>query len=162
MKEPRWLNDSEQLAWRALDVIVNRGLPQLEKTFRQSDMLMIEYRILAALSEAPGDEMRLSDLADLSNTSQSRLTHRMRRLLDRGDVEKRSSPDDGRVTYARLTPVGRERVEAIAPQHANDIQELIFDHLTSAQTEGLADALAAIAAVLCDHEHFQPDPAADA
>ncbi len=161
MDETRWLNDSEQLAWRALGVIVNRGLPQLERTFRQHDMLMIEYRILAALSEAPGDEMRLSHLADLANTSQSRLTHRMRRLCGRGDVERRSSPDDGRVTYARLTPAGRERLEAIAPQHVTDIQELIFDHLTSAQTEGLADTLSAIAADLCDHEHFRPNPAAD-
>ena len=156
MGEPRWLDDTQEHAWRALCVLARRGLPQLEQTFRDHDMLMVHYSILAALSETPDNEIRLSDLADLSNTSPSRLSHRIRHLLARGDVETRTSPDDRRVTYAKLTPTGRKHLETIAPQHANDVHELIFDHLTPDQTIALADALAALAATLCNHDHFHP------
>ena len=156
MGEPRWLDDTQEHAWRALCVPTRRGLPQLEKTSRNHEMLMVHYYILAALSEAPDNERRLSDLADLSNTSPSRLSHRIRPLLARGDIETRTSPDDRRVTYAKLTRTGRKRLETIAPQHANDVHKLIFDHLTPDQTIALADALAAIAATLCNHDHFRP------
>lgn len=154
MDEPRWLNDTQQHAWRALRVLVNRGLPQLQRTFRDNDMLMIEYGILAALSEAPDAEMRLSDLANLADSSQSRLTRRMRRLMARGDVKTRDSSDDRRVTYAELTATGRRRLQTIAPQHAEDVQRLIFDHLDPDQTSAFADALATVASTLCDHDHF--------
>lgn len=158
MADPRWLNDTQQLAWRALGVLTRRGLPQLEATFREHDMLMVHYGILAALSEAPGHEMRLTDLANLSNTSPSRLSHRMRHLMARGDIETRPCLSDRRVTYARLTPTGRQRLEHIAATHAGDVQQLIFDHLTPDQTTALADALATIAATLCDHHHYQAPP----
>ena len=118
-------------------------------------MIMIEYGILVALSEASHAEMRLSDLANLSNSSQSRLTHRMKRLMARGDIETRECSDDRRVTYATITATGRKRLEIVAPQHAEDVQRLIFDHLDPDQTSAFADALATIAATLCDHEHFQ-------
>ncbi len=155
MDEPRWLNDTQQHAWRALRVLMNRGLPQLQRTFRDNDMLMIEFGILVALSEAPNSEMRLSDLANFSNSSQSRLTHRMKRLMARGDIATRESSDDRRVTYAEITATGRRRLESVAPQHAEDVQQLIFDHLDPDQTSAFADALATIAATLCDHDHFQ-------
>lgn len=155
MDEPRWLNDTQETAWRALCVVVSE-LPQLERLFRDHDLLMIQYGILSTLSDTPQGEMRLHDLANLSNCSQSRLTHRMRRLIEHGDVATRDDPDDRRVTLASLTPAGRERVEALAPQHADDVQRLIFDHLTPKQTAALADALSTIAATLCDHAHFHP------
>lgn len=157
MTETRWLNETEQQAWRALNVIANRGLPRLERSLRDNDMLLIEYGIFVALSEVPGGEMRLSDLADFANTSQSRLSHRLRSMVERGDVETRESETDRRATYARLTPTGLKRLKKVAPVHAEDVQQLLFDHLDDEQTAALAEALSTIAATLCDHTHFQPD-----
>ena len=153
--EPRWLDETQQQAWRALLVLVNRGLPELERTLKRHDLLVVHYSILVVLSEAPDGTLRLSDLADAANLSPSRLTHRLRRLVDRGDVAIESADDDGRGKNAILTPEGRRRLEAVAPLHAEDVQRLVFDHLDADETACLAAALSKVAGVLCDHEHFR-------
>lgn len=157
MEAPRWLDDTQQQAWRALLVMVNRGLPALERTLKQHDLLVVHFAILVALSESPADTMRLSDLADAANLSQSRLTHRLRTLTDRGDVSVDQDPQDGRGKYATLTKQGRRRLESVAPLHAENVQRLVFDHLDAAETECLARALSKVASNLCTHEHFRSD-----
>lgn len=155
MTEPRWLDDTQQLAWQGLLALINRGLPEIERTLKAHDLLTIQYGILVALADAPEMTLRLSDLANRSNTSQSRLTHRLRDLVSRGDIAISDDPMDRRAKNATLTPVGLERLETIAPMHVEDVQRLIFDQLDTAQTAAFADALSAIAANLCDHEQFQ-------
>ena len=68
---------------------------------KQHGLLTVHYSILVALSAAPDDTMRLSELAERANVSQSRLTHRLRTLVGRGDVSitgTGSAPDDGAPT----------------------------------------------------------------
>jgi len=155
MSEPRWLDDTQQLAWQGFLAIINRGLPEMERTLKAHGLLTIQYGILVALADAPEMTLRLSDLANRSNTSQSRLTHRLRDLVARGDIAISDDPSDRRAKNATLTPTGLKRLETVAPIHVEDVQRLIFDQLDPAQTTALADALAAIAADLCDHEQFQ-------
>ena len=155
MAETKWLDDTQQQAWRALLVIYNRGMPELERTLKEHDLLVVHYLIFVELSAAPGDTMRLSDLADAANLSQSRLTHRLRALVDRGDVSIDQDPEDGRGKFATLTPEGRKRLEAIAPVHVEDVRRMIFDHLDPAETKALAGALSKVACHLCDHQHFR-------
>ena len=157
MAEPRWLNETQQQAWRALLVLVNRGMPELERTLKEHDLLVVHYSILVALSSAADDTMRLSELADAANLSQSRLTHRLRTLTERGDVEIKADAEDRRGKHATLTKVGRQRLESVAPLHAEDVQRIVFDQLEPAETECLASALSKIAGNLCDHEHFLPN-----
>ncbi len=153
----RWLDDTQQRAWQAVLVFVNRGLPELERTLKAQGLLVVHYSILVALSSAPDDTMRLSELADAANLSQSRLTHRLRTMIDDGHVEITADDDDGRAKNARLTPAGRQLLERVAPIHAEDVQRLVFDHLDAAETTALADALSKIACTLCDHDVFAPD-----
>jgi DNA-binding MarR family transcriptional regulator len=157
MAETRWLDETQQQAWRAFLVLVNRGLPELERTLKEHDLLAVHYSILVALSGATNDTMRLSDLADAANLSQSRLTHRLRRLTERGDVAIEADTEDRRGKHATLTPAGRRRLESVAPLHAEDVQRLVFDHLDPTETECLARALSKVAGNLCEHEHFIPD-----
>jgi DNA-binding MarR family transcriptional regulator len=157
MTEPRWLNETEQQAWRAILVLVHRGVPGLERTLKEHGLLNVHYSVLVALSESPDRTMRLSDLADAANLSQSRLTHRLRALVERGDVLVDQDPHDGRGKNATLTPAGFRRLEQVAPVHADDVQRLVFDHLDATETECLARALSKVAGNLCGHEHFVPD-----
>ncbi|MEM7287171.1 MAG: MarR family transcriptional regulator [Actinomycetota bacterium] len=154
MTDDRWLDETQQQAWRALLVFVNRGLPQLERTLKEHDLLVVHYSILVALSDAPDDTMRLTELADAANLSQSRLTHRLRTMIDRGHVEIAADADDGRGKNATLTAAGRQLLERVAPIHADDVRCLVFDHLDGAETAALANAMSKVARTLCDHDAF--------
>ncbi len=156
MTAPRWLDETQQQAWQGLLVIMLRVFPEVERTFKANDLLSVQYGILVALADAPGHTLRLTELADSANTSQSRLTHRLRDLVSRGDVELTEDPQDRRAKNATITTAGRRRLDKIAPSHVEDIQRLIFDHLDENQTAALADALSAVAATACDHELFKP------
>jgi DNA-binding MarR family transcriptional regulator len=154
MDEPRWLDAEQQRAWRALLVFVERGLPEIERTMKEHDLLVVHFSILVALSEAPDRTMRLTDLADAANVSPSRLTHRLRTLTERRDVTIAADPQDGRAKRASLTATGRQRLEEVAQPHAQDVLRLVFDHLGPAETTVVADALSKVAAGLCDHPAF--------
>jgi DNA-binding MarR family transcriptional regulator len=159
METTRWLDETQQQAWRALLVFINRGLPQLERTLKGHDLLVVHYSMLVALSSAQNDTMRLSDLADAANLSQSRLTHRLRTLVERGIVEITADPDDGRGKNATLTTSGRALLESVAPLHAEDVQQLFFDHLTPTDSANLASALSKVAYSLCAQQCYAPPEA---
>lgn len=156
MPEPRWLNETQQQAWRAFLVLVNRGVPNLERTLKEHDLFIVHYVILVALSESPNDTMRMSELAEAANLSRSRLAHRIETLIDRGDVSVDRDLEDQRGKHASLTAKGRRRLESGAPLHAEDVQQLLFDHLDPTETECFARALTKIAASLCTQERFHP------
>ncbi len=157
--ETRWLDETQQQAWQAMLVFFHRGLPALERTFKAHDLLVVHFSILVALSEAPGKTLGLSELADFSNVSQSRLTHRLRTLIERGEVVIEPDPIDKRAKNATLTPAGQDRLDLVTPTHAEDVQQLFFDHLDPHETEVLAGALAKVARNLCAHEQFARDEA---
>lgn len=154
MTEPRWLDATQQQAWRSLTIFVNRGLPEIERTLKQHDLLFVHYGIFVALSASPNRTMRLSDLANSANLSQSRLTHRLRTLVERGAVRVHQDPNDGRAKFATLTDEGFAQLEAAAPAHAEDVQRLVFDHLEPVEVECLANALGKVATALFDYEGF--------
>ena len=133
---------------------MSRAFPEIERSLQCHGISTVHYQIYAALSEAPGHTLRLSELAAGANVSQSRLSHRLRALIDRGDVIVSDDPDDRRAKNATLTTSGFQRLEDVAPKHAEDVQRLIFDSLTPAQTEGLADAASTISEHLCEHPEY--------
>src|SRR5258705_1724471 len=143
-EEPRWLDETERRAWMSLLAIVLVGLPELERTFRPHGLVHVEYGLLAALSDQ-ADGLRLSDLANQMNMSPSRLSHRMRKLVELGYVEISGSSCDGRVSIARVTDESRDFSASVSPAHVADVRRLIFDHLDPKQVDALADALGAVA-----------------
>lgn len=156
--EPNWLDDTEQRAWRALLAVSSRALPEIQRRLKARDLLGAHYYVFVALSEAPGQTLRLSALADGANMSQSRLTHSIRPLIERGDIAICGDPNDRRAKNASLTDAGRNRLECIAPLHADDVKQLVFDPLTDEQTAALADALTAVSNHLCEHpEYLNPN-----
>ena len=145
------LSDTETRAWRAFLILWRVGLPSMDRTFRKQGLNHLEFGILATLSEQPRGSMSPSELADLAGISSSRLSHRLRVMEERDDIERRSAGNDGRMVEVRVTRAGRRRVAAALDEHRSDIRRLMFEPLDEAQTEALADALMAIASRLTDH-----------
>jgi SAM-dependent methyltransferase len=73
-----------------------------------------------------------------------RLSHVVRRLEDRGLVERFPCPQDGRATNARLTPAGWTTVVDTAPGHVATVRNNVIDALTPEQTTQLAAIAEAI------------------
>src|SRR6476646_5733230 len=103
----RWLTAEEQRAWRAYlesnKVLFDALDRRLQRT---ADMPHAYYEILVRLSEAPGRAMRMSELADITLSSRSRLSHATARLEERGWVVRTPHETDRRGQIATLTDAG--------------------------------------------------------
>jgi DNA-binding MarR family transcriptional regulator len=143
----RWLTGEEQRAWRlfltATQTLFSAVEGQLQ---RDSAIPHGYYEILVRLSEADGRELRMSQLAEASTSSKSRLSHAVARLEERGWVERVNCPTDRRGQVARLTDTGYAALEAAAPGHAEQVRRCLFDRLTGDQVSQLAAISTAIAA----------------
>ena len=103
-----------------------------------------EYYVLAMLSEAPERTLRMTSLAQRTNATLPRLSHVVRRLEDRGLVDRFPCPEDGRATNARLTDAGWDAVVAAAPGHVTTVRRNVLDPLSReqvAQLRAISDAL---------------------
>jgi DNA-binding MarR family transcriptional regulator len=103
------------------------------------------------LSEAPARSRRMSDLARRANQSQSRLSHTVARLEERGWVRRERAREDGRGALAVLTDAGWDVVREVAPGHVDAVREAMFAPLTDEQARALGEALQAVV------ERLDPD-----
>ncbi|MCC9197050.1 MarR family transcriptional regulator [Arthrobacter sp. zg-Y820] len=135
---PRWLSPDERRAWLALYAVATRLTPTLDADlFRRARITLFDYHVLAMASEAPGRALPMSELAARSNASLSRLSHVVKKLENRGWMERSPSPDDARVTTAALTDEGLAALEGLAPDHVRSVRDLVFDGLDARDVEDL-------------------------
>ncbi|MFF0867522.1 MarR family winged helix-turn-helix transcriptional regulator [Nonomuraea sp. NPDC003560] len=141
----RWLDPDEQQTWRdflAAGQLINEALDrQLQ---REAGMPHTYYMILVALSEAPDRSMRMSELAARAQSSQSRLSHAVARLEERGWVRRERCPADGRGNIAVLTDEGFATLAATAPGHVEEVRRSLFDVLTPEQVRELGAICSAV------------------
>ena len=134
----RWLTEDERAAWLRLVAVVELLPGVLDSQLRaEAGLRHFEYYVLAMLSEAPEHILRMASLAQRTNATLPRLSHVVRRLEDRGLVQRYPCPEDGRATNARLTPAGWDAVVAAAPGHVETVRRSVLDPLTPAQLEQL-------------------------
>jgi DNA-binding MarR family transcriptional regulator len=81
----------------------------------------------------------MTSLAQRTNATLPRLSHVVRRLEDRGLVDRFPCPDDGRATDARLTGDGWDAVVAAAPGHVTTVRRNVLDPLSREQVAQLRD-----------------------
>jgi DNA-binding MarR family transcriptional regulator len=138
---PRWLDDEQQASWRAFAAAMHKLRWALECQLQEeAGLSFIEYHALARLSENPGHTMRMSDLAEVTNASLSRLSHLVKRLELRNLVRREPDPTDGRYTNAILTRAGLRLLTASAPAHVAKVRELVIDALSPAELRQLRRA----------------------
>ncbi len=138
--EPQWLTADEREAWLRLIGVVELLPGVLDAQLRaDSGLTHFEYFVLAMLSEAQDRTLRMTWLARRTNATLPRLSHVVRRLEDRGLVERFPCPEDGRATNARLTESGWRTVVAAAPGHVETVRRSVVDALTPEQLAQLRD-----------------------
>jgi DNA-binding MarR family transcriptional regulator len=138
MDAPRWLTDEEQQVWRRFVEVLVKVPAALEAQLqRDAGITHMGYVVLFNLSEQDDRRMAMSRLAKNASASLSRLSHVVARLEAQGWVRRERDPEDGRVQIAVLTDDGYAKVVESAPGHAEAVQQLVFDRLTSAQIRQL-------------------------
>lgn len=136
--DARWLDDRERAAWVRLAAVLELLPGVLDSQLRRDcELTHFEYYSLAMLSEAPRRTLRMTALAAQTNSTLPRLSHVIRRLEDRGLVERFPCPEDARATNVRLTPGGWEAVRAAAPGHVENVRRHVIDALTDEQVDQL-------------------------
>lgn len=140
-----WLDRTQLAAWVRVAAVLELLPGVLDGQLRRdADLLHFEYFVLAMLSEAPGRTLRMTELAQQTNATLPRLSHVVRRLEERGLVERVPCPQDRRATNARLTAGGWATVQAVAPGHVAAVRQHVIDALTPeqvAQLTAIADAI---------------------
>jgi DNA-binding MarR family transcriptional regulator len=109
------------------------------------DVSMREYDVLYTLSKCP-EPQRLSDLGRHVLLSQPALSRLVDRLAERGLVERRPDPADGRGVRLALTAAGRGLQRQVGRRHARGVASAMTAGLTSGeltQLEALCRKLAA-------------------
>jgi len=146
MAEPRWLDETEQRAWRAFIAaqrVINSKIEQ--QLQRDSGMPHTYFEILVRLADAPDGRLRMSELALSTLGSRSRLSHAVDRLEKNGWVCRQDVETDRRGQVAVLTDHGREVLRAAAPGHVDTVRQLVFDALSAEQVGQLYEICAALA-----------------
>jgi DNA-binding MarR family transcriptional regulator len=161
MSDPVWLSDDEQRTWRRTAAVMTLLPAALDAQLqRDAGLTQFSYLVLAMLSEEPGHTLPMSELASTVSSSLSRLSHVVSRLEQQGWVVREPCPGNGRVTMARLTGSGSEKVRATAPGHAAEVRRLVFDAIGCDRVGDLGEITGAILARLDPAGKMRANPLA--
>ena len=136
----RWLNPDEMRAWRAYVSALTLLEDALDRQLQQdAGMPHLYYSILANLSDAPEHRMRMTDLAESTKITRSRLTYAVTRLEKDGLLRREQCRWDKRGSIAALTDEGLATLERVAPGHVEAVRSAVFDQLTPEQVGQLEE-----------------------
>jgi DNA-binding MarR family transcriptional regulator len=148
MSRIRWLDPDEERAWRRyrrmrtlLDLQIARDLNH------DSGLSETDYDVLSTLSGSSDGSWRARELGARLMWSTSRLAHQVRRMEQRGLVERRGTDEDARGAVVALTAHGWATLRAAAPRHVESVRRNFVDLLTPAEIK----ALDRIASKVVDH-----------
>lgn len=136
------LDDTELGAFFALMEVSSLLQHAVDQQLRtEGGLTNVQFKVLMALREAPGGQLRMTDLADGLVLSRSGLTYQASLLEKAGLVVRAPSPEDERSTTVGLTPEGRERIETVLSGHVAVVRQMLIDPLSREDVVALGDAL---------------------
>ncbi len=145
---PHWLTAQEQGAWRAYIRLAKMLMRQLDRDLHPFGLTTNDYEILVELSESPHHRLRMTELADLTAQSRSRLSHQVTRMEARGLVQRDACDGDKRGTFAVITERGLAIIEQVAPYHVESVRRHFMEHLSGEQLATMSQTFEPILEIL--------------
>jgi DNA-binding MarR family transcriptional regulator len=108
---------------------------------REHGLTLNDYEVLLHLSHAEGTRLRRVDLAERVVLTASGITRLLEGLEQSGYVCKEHCASDARVTYAKLTDAGSEKLRAAGETHLRGIDELFLSRYSGSELTALAELL---------------------
>ena len=137
-KSAKWLTPAEESAWRKYIVASRRMYEALDEDLTSHGLSLSDYEILVHLSDAKDRSLRMSELADKTILSRSRLSHRIKYMEGKGWVERQKCASDKRGTWAVMTTKGWNTIVKAAPDHVASIRERFIDKISKADQANIA------------------------
>jgi len=136
--DPVGPDDWRLAVWRSFLRTHNHLLRLLEHQLAEHGKLALgNYDVLVQLAEAPGNRLRMSELAEAVLLSRSGLTRLVDRLQKDGLVQRQPDPDDARGMYTVLTAKGRDTLRDASLVHLAGVTDLVLDRLADDQLRQL-------------------------
>jgi DNA-binding MarR family transcriptional regulator len=104
-------------------------------------LTLSDYEVLLRLSRSEGGAMRRVDLAQSVLLTASGITRLLDGLERGGYVERASCSSDARVSYAKLTDAGRDKLRSAAETHLAGVDDLFTNRFAGEELETLAELL---------------------
>ncbi|MER6001713.1 MarR family winged helix-turn-helix transcriptional regulator [Nonomuraea sp. NPDC051941] len=142
MTDPRWLDATEMAAWRAFLSTAHLLERRIEEQLKAAAGLTHpQYEILTRLSDTPGHQMRMTELAKGVVVSKSALTYQITQLEKAGLVERATCPGDERGVLAVLTDAGVRCLERVAPGHLEVVRAYLIDRISREELHTMTTAM---------------------
>ncbi|HSF86189.1 MAG TPA: MarR family transcriptional regulator [Acidimicrobiia bacterium] len=109
---------------------------RLERTFERSlrerhDLSLVAFEALLRLGRSREQQMSMTELADQMVLTSGGVTRLVDRLASAGQVERLQCASDRRVQWAKLTPHGRDVIEAATATHLSDLEAHFVAEMSS-------------------------------
>ena len=108
---------------------------------REHGLTLNDYEVLLHLSHAEGGMMRRVDLAQNVLLTASGITRLLEGLERAGYVCKETCQSDARVSYAKLTETGEQKLREAAVTHHRGIEEQFLGRYSDSELATLAELL---------------------
>jgi DNA-binding MarR family transcriptional regulator len=127
-------------AWTALCEVVDRVRVALNRDLQRSaGLTLAENLVLCHVAMAPGQRLRMVDIAGLLAIGKSAVTKTVDRLEARGLITRERDPGDRRTVYATLTAEGGNAFTMAQPAFADGVRRHFAGRLDQAETRQLLD-----------------------
>lgn len=149
------LTDIEARAWRGLSRMAVGLASRLHRRLvATAGISLSDYEVLTALLAADEQQMRAFELGGELQWEKSRLSHHIKRMENRGLVQRTVCESDGRGLWVGPTEEGRAAWRKASEAHHDEVRRLLFDQIDASQLEALAGISDSVVAGMGDGEEL--------
>ncbi len=129
----------QQVAWRLFLTVHALACRRIDEGLLADDCISFDdYDVLLTVHEAPDDTLRMSDLAKAVLLSDSGISRRVARLVERGLLHRDQCVQDGRVFRVRLSRAGQKALDTAWATYRGLIEETFANHISESEAAVLA------------------------
>jgi DNA-binding MarR family transcriptional regulator len=128
------LSPQELRVWHAFRLLHEDVLARVGRDLSEATGLSgAEFGVISRLAAIGKGQIRQQDLARIMGWDKSRLSHQLTRMSERGLIERRKT--DPKSVLVVLTQLGRDKLEAARPVHAESVRRNLLSRLTQEQID---------------------------
>jgi DNA-binding MarR family transcriptional regulator len=129
---PKLLSPHELRIWHAFKLMGDDVVRRVGRDIADATGLSgPEFGVLSRLGNLGKGEMRQQTLAEMMDWDKSRLSHQLTRMQERALIKRRYA--DKNTVLVVLTKLGREKLDAARPIHAESVRRNLLSRLNEEQ-----------------------------